>query len=162
MFNNTVIVEVKKVRALNCNIEMTCNLVTSYQKDFLELYRKEGGASTLDIIVLSNTNRSWPSQNNIENTKIKKRLKYLKEKMMNDSFLSSSTSLSKQASNNELTVTNNIITLSNKSIKPGTLLIIKDAKTYLKPSKPNTVLSSSSSSKKTIVIYNDLFLIFNL
>jgi len=164
MLRNTVIVEVKRVQVLNCNIEMYCELVASYQKDFSELYQKEGGADALDIIVLTNTHRSWPSQNNIENTKIKKLLQDLKEKKMNEA--SSSSSLTKNqvgsGKEKELPIISNTITLGNKPIQNGTLLIIKDSKTILNHPKPDILSSPSLVRKKSITIYNDLFLIFNL
>ncbi|ORX58538.1 hypothetical protein BCR36DRAFT_409049 [Piromyces finnis] len=149
MFKNTVIVEIKQVFTLNSNIEMKCRLVASFQENFSNLYRKEGGKSSLEIIVLTNFNRSWPSQNNIENEKIIKLLKDLKEK--NHHAQDASNSIHTFDKND------NIVTLCNKNVQNGTLLVIKEPKTIL-----HQPLPLSKTLKKSIIIYNDLFLIFNV
>ncbi|OUM69692.1 hypothetical protein PIROE2DRAFT_2323 [Piromyces sp. E2] len=161
IFKDTIIVEVKQASVLNSIIEMKCNLVTSYQKNFSNLYYKEGGNRFLEIIVLTNINRSWPSQNNIGNVKIKKLLKEIKEKKKNKEETPDSVHFEKPMNQGggtkEINQNDDKITLCEKTIQNGTLLIIKEPKTILHHSS-----TLSKDFKKSLIIYNDLFLIFNV
>jgi len=155
MFKNTIIVEVKQASILNSNIEMKCRLIASFHVKFSDIYRKEGGRNSLDVLVLTNIHRSWPSQKNIENFKIKKLLKDFKENNKHDT--DSLFSKKQLVDNNTKQEVTEKVTLCEKSIQNGTLLIIKEPKTIL-----HNHSTLSKVNKKTLVIYNDLFLIFNV
>lgn len=187
MFKNTVVLEVKNVFSLKSNIKMKCRLITSFHEEFSKVYRKEGGKKALELWVLTNKNRSWPSQKNIENSKIVKLLKDLKNKATSNESNTTSSSTSSSSSSFTATTTTTTSTkkrsidhkekekeenslsqnilLSEKQIQNGTLLVIKDPKLALfNASENNDILSKNIKvpKKKNLMIYNDLFIIFNI
>jgi hypothetical protein len=231
IFHNTIVLEVKEIFVSRTHHLMKGELMTSFDEKFSKIfYRKKGEGegegdeddqektSTQELFVITNRNRSWPSQKNIilfenENfrkTKDKKLLslfmminkkKIMKKKRMNNNSNNNNNNNNKdkgkykeeydeeneetqrEKNNNSFkdSTDTSPFFLGGQPIQKGTVLIIKEPKFVLLGSTeattimttmatttntaPTNSISSTSitkNNKKALLIYNDLFIIYNV